>query len=157
MRKDAENKDRQQHDIRVRAAKTKADYDALKQVYDKEFKDDSAELKRLRSVSEKEAEKVEPALLERYRNIKLHCTPPMAKLVSGQCSGCFMSLPSARLLELKNSIRHRTEEKINEEQKEYFLRQQIKNIRLFVEEQVLIIGLAAKEMLVGHIFLFFFF
>ena len=34
-----------------------------------------------------------------------------------------------QLLELKNSIRHRTEEKINEEQKEYFLRQQIKNIR----------------------------
>ena len=28
-----------------------------------------------------------------------------------------------QLLELKNSIRHRTEEKINEEQKEYFLRQ----------------------------------
>ena len=34
-----------------------------------------------------------------------------------------------QLLELKNSIRHRTEEKINEEQKEYFLRQQIKNVR----------------------------
>lgn len=34
-----------------------------------------------------------------------------------------------QLLELKNSIRNRTEEKISEEQKEYFLRQQIKNIR----------------------------
>ena len=103
MRKDAETKDRQQRDIRVRAAKTKADYDALKQVYDKEFKADSEELKRLRAVSEQEAAKVEPALLERYRNIKQHCTPPMAKLVEGQCSGCFMSLPSARMLELKNS------------------------------------------------------
>ena len=52
--------------------------------------------------AQQEAKKVEPSLLERYRSIKQHCTPPMAKLVEGQCSGCFMSLPSATLLELKN-------------------------------------------------------
>ena len=102
MRKDAEVKDRQQKEIRVRAAKTKANYDALKQVYDKEYKADTDELQRLRAKIEEEAKKVEPSLLERYRSIKQHCTPPMAKLVEGQCSGCFMSLPSATLLELKN-------------------------------------------------------
>ena len=101
MRRDAENKDRQQRDIRVRAARTKVEYDQLKQVYDKEYKADTEELQKLRARIDEEAKKVEPSLLERYRSIKQHCTPPMAKLVDGQCSGCFMSLPSATLLSLK--------------------------------------------------------
>ena len=101
MRKDAEAKDRQQKEVRVRAAKTKAEYDALKGVYDKEYKADLQTLHEMRARTEAESKKVDPDLLERYRNIKQHCTPPMAKLVDGQCSGCFMSLPSATLLELK--------------------------------------------------------
>ena len=105
LRKDSETKDRQQKEIRVRAAKTKIEYDQLKQVYDTEFKKDSAQLQKLRADIEKEAAKVEPKLLERYRSIKQHCTPPMAKLIDGQCSGCFMSLPSATLLELKEGNR----------------------------------------------------
>ena len=105
LRKDSETKDRQQKEIRVRAAKTKIEYDQLKQVYDTEFKKDSAQLQKLRADIEKEAAKVEPKLLERYRSIKQHCTPPMARLIDGQCSGCFMSLPSATLLELKEGNR----------------------------------------------------
>ena len=105
LRKDSETKDRQQKEIRVRAATTKIEYDQLKQVYDTEFKKDSAQLQKLRADIEKEAAKVEPKLLERYRSIKQHCTPPMARLIDGQCSGCFMSLPSATLLELKEGNR----------------------------------------------------
>lgn len=105
LRKDSETKDRQQKEIRVRAAKTKIEYDQLKQVYDTEFKKDSAQLQKLRADIEKEAAKVDPKLLERYHSIKQHCTPPMARLIDGQCSGCFMSLPSATLLELKEGNR----------------------------------------------------
>jgi len=105
MRKDAEIKDRQQKEIRVRAAKTKIEYDQLKQVYDAEFKADTVQLQKMREQTEKEAGKVDAALLERYRNIKQHCTPPMAKLIEGQSSGCFMSLPSATLLEIKSGTR----------------------------------------------------
>lgn len=105
MRKDAEVKDHQQKEIRVRAAKTKMEYDQLKQSYDKEFKTDSAKLQKMRGEIENESHKVDLKLLERYRSIKQHCTPPMAKLVEGQCSGCFMSLPSATLLELKEGKR----------------------------------------------------
>lgn len=105
IRKDSEIRDRQQKEIRVRAARTKVEYDQLKQVYDTEFKKDSAQLQKLRADIEKEAAKVEPKLLERYRSIKQHCTPPMARLIDGQCSGCFMSLPSATLLELKEGNR----------------------------------------------------
>ena len=101
MRKDAEARDRQQKEIRVRAARTKQEYDQLKLVYDEEFKRDQQTLKSMRANIEKEAAKLDQALLSRYRAIKQHCTPPMAKLVDGQCGGCFMSLPSATLRELK--------------------------------------------------------
>ena len=56
----------------------------------------------MRARTEQESGKIEPDLLEKYRTIKQHCTPPMAKLIDGQCSGCFMSLPSATMLEMKN-------------------------------------------------------
>lgn len=102
MRKDAEIKDRQQKEIRVRAAKTKVEYDQLKQDYDKEFKTDSAKLAQLRADIEKEAGKVEPKLLEHYRSIKQHVNPPMAKLIDNQCSGCFVSPSNATLLKLKD-------------------------------------------------------
>ena len=101
MRKDAEAKDRQQREIRVRAAKTKQEFDQLKKEYDVEFKQDTATLKDMRARTEQESGKIEPDLLEKYRTIKQHCTPPMAKLIDGQCSGCFMSLPSATLLAIK--------------------------------------------------------
>jgi len=103
MRKDAEIKDRQQKEIRVRAAKTKAEYDQLKASYDTEFKLDSAKLQQLRADSEREAAKVEPKLLDHYRHIKQQCVPPMAKLVNSQCSGCFVSLSGATLLKVKES------------------------------------------------------
>ena len=101
MRKDAEVKDRQQREIRVRAAKTKQEFDQLKKEYDVEFKQDTATLKDMRARTEQESGKIDPDLLEKYRTIKQHCTPPMAKLIDGQCSGCFMSLPSATLLAIK--------------------------------------------------------
>ena len=102
MRKDAENRDRQQKEIRVRAAKAKQEYDQTKAIYDVEFERDKQELANLRAKTDAEADKVEGRLLERYKAIKQHCTPPMARLVDGQCSGCFMSLPSATLLRLSS-------------------------------------------------------
>ena len=102
MRRDAENKDRQQREIRVRAARTKAEYDQLKKEYDVEFKQDSDTLKQMRAKTEQESAKIDAELLKKYRTIKEHCTPPMAKLIDGQCSGCFMNLPSATLLAIKD-------------------------------------------------------
>lgn len=105
MRKDAEVKDRQQKEIRVRAAKTKQEYDQLKVVYDKEFKADTVTLQKMRERTEQESKKIDPALLNKYKSIKQHCTPPMARLVNGQCSQCFLSLPSATLLEIRSGER----------------------------------------------------
>ena len=70
---------------------------AVKAVYDPEYERDTQTLAALRAKTDAEGEKVDKDLLARYKTIKQHCTPPMAKLVDGQCSGCFMSLPSATL------------------------------------------------------------
>lgn len=101
MHKDADSRDRQQKDIRVRAAKAKQEYDQVRQVYDKEFKEDTAKLSQMRADIEKEAAKQDRALLSRYRAIKQHCTPPMARLSNDQCCGCFVQLPSATLRLIK--------------------------------------------------------
>ncbi len=101
MRKDADNRDRQQKDIRVRAAKAKQEYDQIKAIYDKEFKDDNAKLADMRAKSDVLAENQDPELLARYRAIKQQCTPPMAKLMNDQCCGCFVQLPSATLRAIK--------------------------------------------------------
>lgn len=101
MRKDAESRDRQQKEIRVRAAKTKMEYDALKKDYDVEFKRDSEQLTELKGKVEAASKTMDVAMLEKYKEVKQHITPPMSKLVNGQCSGCFMSLPSATLSRLK--------------------------------------------------------
>jgi predicted nucleic acid-binding Zn-ribbon protein len=97
MRKDADVRDSQQKEIRVRAAKAKVEYDQIREVYDREFKDETAKLAQMRADVEREAKKVDPLLLERYKAIKQHSSPPMARLADGQCCGCFMQLPSATL------------------------------------------------------------
>jgi len=97
MRRDADLRDRQQKEIRTKAAKSKQEYDQLKVVYDSEFKRDSETLKTLKAKVDAAGKAVDPALLERYKAIRQHCVPPMAKLVNGQCSGCNMALASAVL------------------------------------------------------------
>ena len=101
MRKDADSRDHQQKDIRVRAAKAKQEYDQVKAVYDKEFKEDTAKLTKMRADIDKEAAAQDQRLLGRYRAIKQQCTPPMARLSNNQCCGCFVQLPSATLRAIK--------------------------------------------------------
>jgi predicted nucleic acid-binding Zn-ribbon protein len=102
LRKDADTRDRQQKEIRVRAAKAKAEYDQTKTVYDEELKRDSGKLKDLRVRAEKEGGAVAPKLLEKYKSIKQFTVPPMAQLINDQCSGCYMSLPSVTLIKVKS-------------------------------------------------------
>ena len=102
MRKDADQKDRQQKEIRVRAAKTKQEFDQLKADYDKEYEADKLTLKKMRDRTAQEAKKLPANLLEKYTGVKQHVTPPMARLINGQCSGCFMSLAGATLLDIRS-------------------------------------------------------
>lgn len=101
MRRDAETRNRQQKEIRVRAAKAKGEYDQLKETYNVEFKADSEKLKKLRERAEKEETGINKPLLEKYKTIKQHVTPPMAILSKDQCGGCFMALPQAMLMDIR--------------------------------------------------------
>ncbi len=93
--------DRQQKEVRMKAMKARAEYSQLKAAYDEEFKGASEELGRLRAARNALGEKVDAALLQKYKNIKLICSPPMAKPNGDQCGGCHMSLPSVVLTALK--------------------------------------------------------
>ena len=101
MRKDADTRDRQQKEIRVRAAKTKAEFDQVRVLYDAEFKRDTAKLSELREKAEEESKKIDPALVERYRAIKQHTAVPMAQVNGNQCGGCFMTLSEVALRGLR--------------------------------------------------------
>ena len=103
LRSEADSAERTQIEIKRRAAKVKSDYDEIKKLYDVEFANDKLKLKELKDNVEREAEKLNKADLERYKAIKQHCNPPIAKLVNNQCTGCFMTLSVGTLREIKAS------------------------------------------------------
>ncbi len=101
IRKDAADRDHQQHDVRVKAAKVKADFDQLKAAYDVEYKERMGALEKQRALASQKAKGIQPDLMDKYKTIKLHSVPPMARLLNDQCGGCNMSLPSVVLRAIK--------------------------------------------------------
>lgn len=102
IRKDAQDREKQRHDIKVRYAKYKAEFDKLKADYDTEYKAKSKELEQLRNAAKEKTAGISEQLLERYRTIKLHSVPPLARLNNSQCSGCNMAVPSAVVRTIKS-------------------------------------------------------
>lgn len=102
LRKDADARDRQQHEVRVRAAKVKLEYDQLKKDYDEVYKGQASELEQLKARAGKAMKEIAPDMLERYNTIKRHSLPPMARLNEDRCGGCNMSLPSVVLHKIRS-------------------------------------------------------
>ena len=100
MRKDSEQRDRMQKDIRLRYARTKAEYDELKKNYEVEFNRDKAKLAELKARAEEEGANMDEVLMSRYRDVKQHVTPPMAQLNGDRCGCCNMSMPAAVMNEV---------------------------------------------------------
>lgn len=94
IRKDAADRDRLQYDVKVRAARAKAEFDKLKASYDEEYKKKNEELTSLKNVLAEKAKAIQPNWIERYNTIRRHAFPPLARLNGSQCTGCNMSLPS---------------------------------------------------------------
>ena len=67
MRKDSESRDRQQREVRVRAAKARAEFDRIKVIYDEEYKQASVKLEALKKTVAEEAKGIDPELLENTR------------------------------------------------------------------------------------------
>jgi predicted nucleic acid-binding Zn-ribbon protein len=101
VRKSAENRDRRQRDIKLRAIRSKEEFDQLRIEYDQEYKEKSEILEQLRAVAEQKKKDILPEYLARYTAIKQHSTPPMAKLINGQCGGCNMGFPSSDLAAIR--------------------------------------------------------
>ncbi|MDI9520050.1 MAG: C4-type zinc ribbon domain-containing protein [Bacillota bacterium] len=99
--KNASDRERRQRDIKLRAYKSKQEFDQLRVEYDQEYKEKSEILDKMRAAAEEKKKGIEPKYLERYNSIKQHCTPPMAKLINGQCGGCNMGFPSSVLAAIK--------------------------------------------------------
>jgi len=101
IRKDSDVRTRQQHDVRVHAAKVKAEYDKLKAVYDVEYKTQSEKLKALKAAAEKAGQGISEDILGKYARIKKHRTPPVALLNDDRCGGCNMNLPAVVLRNIR--------------------------------------------------------
>ena len=100
--KETDTNDKLQRSVRMEAANAKKAFDQLKSDYEEESKSKKGELDAQRAKARELMDQVDPALLEEYETIKKHISPPVARLVHGQCSGCNTSLPSAILSKIKN-------------------------------------------------------
>ena len=99
--KETDANEKLQRSVRLEAANAKKTFDQLKAEYEEESKSKKGELEAQRAKAKALMDQVDPALLEEYETIKKHISPPVARLIHGQCSGCNTSLPSAILSKIK--------------------------------------------------------
>ncbi len=99
---DTSSHEKQLRSVWLEAAKAKQNFDQLKLDYDNESKAKKEALEMQRSRVQSLESTVDPDLLAEYNAIKKHISPPVARLMYGQCSGCNTSLPSATLSKIKN-------------------------------------------------------
>ena len=99
--KETDANDKLSRSVRLEAANAKKAFDQLKADYEEESKSKKSELEAQRAKAKELMDQVDPKLLEEYETIKKHISPPVARLVHGQCSGCNTSLPSAILSRIK--------------------------------------------------------
>ncbi len=102
---DAAEHDRLEKEIRLRFAKVKAEYDKQKVAYEAEYKEQLKQLEEKRKAAQEKAVGIDESLMEKYRVIKQHCVPPIARLYGDQCGGCNMSLPQVTLRNLKSGVK----------------------------------------------------
>lgn len=102
IRRYAADRDRQQRDVKLRLVTAREEFIPLREEYDAEYKEKSAEIDKLKAIVKEKEQGIEPEYLQKYNSIKQHAAPPIAKLQNGQCSGCNMSFPSSVLSAIKS-------------------------------------------------------
>jgi len=100
---EAREHDQRGNTIRSEAARLRSEFEQLKAQYDKEMPAKKAALDAQRAAAEQKAAAIPAELLAHYNRIKKHITPPLARLMVDQCSGCNTSLPSAVLHKVRNA------------------------------------------------------
>lgn len=89
--------------IRTEGARLRNEFEQLKAQYDKAIPPKKAALDAQRAVAEEKKAGIPEELLQHYIEVKKHITPPLARLIGDQCSGCNTSLPSAVLHSVRNA------------------------------------------------------
>ena len=102
IQKDSQDREKQQHDVRVKFAKIKNEFTALKETYDAEYAEKTKELEALKAVAAEKGKGIPAELMEKYMLIKRHSVPPLSKLTGDKCGGCNMNLPSGAVRSIKN-------------------------------------------------------
>ncbi|HML69361.1 MAG TPA: C4-type zinc ribbon domain-containing protein [Clostridia bacterium] len=88
----------EEYQTTARAAnKAKKEYDTLRVQCEEERVARQGELDRHDEKLASLSKTVDPALLERYNQVKQHHVVPIAKIVNSKCGGCNMSLPMVML------------------------------------------------------------
>ncbi len=82
---------------RANAAKAKREFDELKEEYTGVSEEKKKEYAVLRKAADEKAAGIPESLMAVYNSVKKQISPPMARLVNNQCSGCNTSQPSAAL------------------------------------------------------------
>ncbi len=97
IQKDATEFSQRSANIRSATVRARREFDQLKENYTAESEQRKQEYAALRKAAEEKQAGIPPELLAVYNTVKRQITPPMARLVNGQCSGCNTSQPSAAL------------------------------------------------------------
>ena len=101
IQKEAAENERRHKEIIIKFAKVKAEYDKQKVAYEAEYTEQMKAYEEKRKIAQEKSKGIDTKLMDRYQAIKKHCSPPVVKLTNGQCGGCYMSLPSVTLRNLK--------------------------------------------------------
>ena len=78
----------------AKAGRAKKDYDAIRTVCDAERDSYMPKIDALTKELEAKKAKIPPELMKRYETIKKNHATPVAKVINGQCGGCYMMLSS---------------------------------------------------------------
>ena len=105
IQQDAAEHERAQKELTIKFSKVKTEYEKQKIEYEEEYKEQMKALDEKKHIAQEKGREIDPELMERYQVIKKHCVPPVAKLVNGQCGGCFMGLPQVTLRNLKSGAK----------------------------------------------------
>ena len=92
----------QVNSIRKDIVRGRKEFDALKQVCDKELADAQGELNELKKKLGEFAKPVPKELMAKYKRIKQNHSAPMARLENNQCGGCHMDLPVVVTRQMKD-------------------------------------------------------
>ena len=80
----------------AKASRAKRDYDAVRTVCDAEKDSFMPKIEALTKELEEKKAKIPPELMQRYQNLKKNYLTPVAKVINGQCGGCYMMLSSVQ-------------------------------------------------------------